>query len=74
MNNEKKKVDVKAVARWLCDNIKKANIKFNRMRATSNIETKAKPAVNKLDGKLPPIRGTSNEKLTEELKFLIEIF
>lgn len=61
MNNEKKKVDVRSIAKWLCDNIKKANIKFNRMRATSHIETKTKPVTtNKIDGKLPPIRGTSS--------------
>ena len=37
MNNEKKKIDIKSVAKWLNENIKKANIKFNRMRATSQV-------------------------------------
>ena len=62
MNNEKKKIDIKSVAKWINDNIKKANIKFNRMRATSHVETKQsseKKASNKID-RLPPIRGTSS--------------
>lgn len=75
MNNEKRKIDIKAVAKWINENIKKAAIKFRRMRATSHAEKKGEDkSKNKIDLKLPPIRGTSSEKLTEELKFLIEIF
>lgn len=76
INNEKRKVDIKSVAKWLQENIKNGNIKFNRMRATSNIETKmvTKKTKENAHEKLPPIRGTSSEKLTEELKLLIQIF
>lgn len=35
MNNQRKKVDVKAVSKWINQNIKKANIKFNRTKAFS---------------------------------------
>lgn len=35
INNQKRRVDVSIVAKWLNENIKKGSIKFNRNRATS---------------------------------------
>lgn len=91
MNNEndKRKIDSRATAKWINENVKKANIKFskNRSRAmSSEANTQAIRASlgleNPINGssdygkkwRLPPIRGTSSEKLTEELKYLVEIF
>lgn len=77
INQEKKKVDMKAAAHWICENIRRNQIKFGMSKTTrvSSVKEKMnKSAIKTTEGKLPPVRGTVNEKLQEELKFLIEIF
>lgn len=99
MDQEKKKVDTHALAKWLSDNLHKGTLKPNQteptltkskkafsmyaskndMQASSHVQM-AKPNENstsekkKVDWKLPPIHGSTSEKLTEQLKFLVEIF
>lgn len=67
VNNEKKKIDIQATAQWVNNNIKKGNIKFVKTRALSSIQGKVqgKPNSEGKQWRLPPIRGTSSEKLTE---------
>lgn len=74
MNQEKKKVDIRAVTKWLVDNLEKNTIKpiqrshqSHRPTATSftnktkgNSSNHREPPKNKVDWKLPPIKGTSS--------------
>lgn len=68
---------MKAVAKWLHENIQKNSIKFG-MNKTGRVKSQNEKidvkTSSRIDQKLPPVKRDMNEKLQEELKFLIEIF
>lgn len=77
LNQEKKKVDPKAVAEWIHDKIALREINIlppkPRPQRAASVDTRQR-AVGKQAERLPSLIGSSTEKLQEELKFLIEIF
>lgn len=79
LNQEKKKVDPKAVAEWIHDkiNLKEINIlpKKQLQGRAASVDTRQRfISKQQPTEKLPSLIGSSTEKLQEELKFLIEIF
>lgn len=43
MNQEKRKIDIKSVARWINENITKGNIKFSRNTRTQSMKKTDNP-------------------------------